>query len=64
MQGEDQCCGRPALVGHTVIDATCDGEGLDDVRLVLDDGTAVLIDAEFDRDLESPVFAEQLGRAP
>lgn len=47
-----------------MIDATCDGEGLDDVRLVLDDGTAVLIDAEFDRDLESPVFAEQLGRAP
>jgi hypothetical protein len=53
-----------ALVGRTVIDATCDGEGVDDVRLLLDDGTAVLIDAELDSDPESLVLAEQLGRAP
>lgn len=53
-----------ALVGRTVIEATCDGEGVDDVRLLLDDGTAVLIDAELNRDSESLVLADQLGRAP
>lgn len=47
-----------------MIDATCDGEGVDDVRLLLDDGTGVLIDMELDSDPESPVVAEQLGRAP
>lgn len=34
-----------ALRGRTVIDATCDGEGIDDVRLRLDDGTVLMIDA-------------------
>ena len=52
-----------ALVGRTVIDASCDGEGVDDVRLLLDDGTVVLIDAELDSDPHS-LELEQLGRAP
>ncbi len=47
-----------------MVDATCDGEGMDDVRLLLDDGTAVMIDAELDSDPESLMLAEQLGRAP
>ncbi len=34
-----------ALRGRTVIDAVCDGEGNDDVRLLLDDDTVVAIDA-------------------
>jgi hypothetical protein len=54
----------PALVGRTVIGATCDGEGVDDVRLLLEDGTAVLIDAELDRGPESVALAEELGRPP
>lgn len=53
-----------ALVGRTVVDATCDGEGVDDVRLLLDDGTAILLDAELDTDPESMALADQLGRAP
>jgi len=52
-----------ALLGRTVVDATCDGEGVDDVRLLLDDGTAVLLDAQLDTDPESMALAEQLGRA-
>jgi hypothetical protein len=53
-----------ALAGRTVIDATCDGEGVDDVRLLLDDGTAILIDAELDSDPESMALADELGRPP
>jgi hypothetical protein len=53
-----------ALVGRTVVDATCDAEGVDDVRLLLDDGTAILLDAELDTDPESMALAGQLGRAP
>ncbi|MGN6869606.1 MAG: hypothetical protein ACTHMY_14530 [Solirubrobacteraceae bacterium] len=53
-----------ALVGCTVIDATCDCEGVDDVRFLLDHGTAVLIGAELCSDPESLVLAEQLGRPP
>ncbi len=34
-----------ALRGRTVTDASCDGEGMDDVRLRLDDGTVVTVDA-------------------
>lgn len=34
-----------ALRGRTVVDASCDGEGMDDVRLLLDDGRVVVIDA-------------------
>lgn len=53
-----------ALVGRTVVDATCDGEGVDDVRLLLDDGTAILLDAELETDPESTALADQLSRAP
>ncbi len=34
-----------ALRGRTVIDASCDGEGMDDVRLYLDDDTVIALDA-------------------
>lgn len=34
-----------ALRGRTIIDAVCDGEGNDDVRLLLDDDTVVAVDA-------------------
>jgi hypothetical protein len=37
-----------ALRGRTVIDAYCDGEGHDDVHLMLDDGTAVWVDVDVD----------------
>jgi len=47
-----------------VIDATCDGEGVDDVRLLLDDGTAILIDAEHNSEPESVALADAVGRAP
>jgi hypothetical protein len=47
-----------------VIDATCDREGVDDVRLLLDDGTAILIDAEHNSEPESVALADALGRAP
>jgi hypothetical protein len=33
-----------ALRGRTVVDAYCDGEGMDDVHLRLDDGTRVWVD--------------------
>jgi hypothetical protein len=53
-----------ALVGRTVVDATCDGQGVDDVRLLLDDGRAIVRDAQLDTGPESMALAEQLGRAP
>lgn len=34
-----------ALRGRTVVEASCDAEGMDDVRLLLDDGRVVMIDA-------------------
>jgi hypothetical protein len=37
-----------ALRGRTVVDAYCDGEGHDDVHLVLDDGTRVWVDVDVD----------------
>lgn len=37
-----------ALRGRTVVDAHCDGEGHDDVHLVLDDGTRVWVDVDVD----------------
>jgi hypothetical protein len=37
-----------ALRGRMVVDAYCDGEGHDDVHLVLDDGTAVWVDVDVD----------------
>lgn len=53
-----------ALKGRTVVDASCDGEGIDDVRLRLDDGTTLLIDTELDDDPQALELAEQLGRPP
>jgi hypothetical protein len=38
-----------ALKGHTVIDASCDGEGVDDVRLRLENGVIIRIDAKIIR---------------
>lgn len=40
-----------ALRGRTVADAYCDGEGHDDVHLVLDDGTKLWIDVDTDRNV-------------
>jgi hypothetical protein len=37
---------------------------LDDVRLLLDQDTAILVDTRLDTDSESMALAEQLGRAP
>jgi hypothetical protein len=51
-----------ALKGRTIVDASCDGEGVDDVRLRLDNGTVILVDAELDMD--SVALAETLGRPP
>jgi len=45
-----------------VVDATCDGECVEDVRLLIDDGTTIVIDAELDNDPESLALAEQIGR--
>ncbi len=53
-----------ALRGRTVVDATCDAEGVDDVRLRLDDGTIVLIDTELDEQPQAVALAEQLSRPP
>lgn len=33
-----------ALRGRTVVEASCDAQGMDDVRLLLDDGRVVVID--------------------
>jgi hypothetical protein len=51
-----------ALMGRTIVDASCDGEGVDDVRLRLDNGVVILIDSELDED--SAPLAEMLGRPP
>jgi hypothetical protein len=53
-----------ALTGRTAVDASCDGEGMDDVRVLLDDGTAILVHVELDTDPESVALAEALGRPP
>ena len=53
-----------ALRGRTVVEASCDAEGVDDVRLKLDDGTVILIDTELDDDPEALKLAGQLGRPP
>lgn len=52
------------LKGRTVVDASCDGEGMDDVRLLLDDGTTIAIDSELDSSPDSLAMAEWLGRPP
>ncbi len=51
-----------ALKGRTVIDASCDAEGNADLRLLLDDGTMILIDVE--PDVDSEPLALALGRRP
>jgi hypothetical protein len=48
-----------ALKGHTIVDASCDGEGVGDVRLRLEDGTTVLIDSEIDERPEAVALAHQ-----
>lgn len=53
-----------ALRGRTVVDASCDGEGVDDVRLLLDDGTAIMIDPELDMSPYSIAMAQALCRPP
>jgi len=53
-----------ALKGRTVVDASCDGEGVDDVRLLLDDGTAIVIDAELDTSPSSIAMAQALCGPP
>jgi len=53
---------RSGVVGRMVVDATCDGECVEDVRLLIDDGTTIVIDAELDNDPESLALAEQIGR--
>ncbi len=51
-----------ALKGRTIIDASCDAEGNNDLRLFLDDGTMILIDVE--PDVDSEPLALALGRRP
>ncbi len=51
-----------ALKGRTVVDASCDAEGNDGLRLALDDGTTILIDVE--PDVDSEPLALALGRRP
>lgn len=53
-----------ALKGRTVVDASCDAEGVDDVRLLLDDGTAIIIDSELDMRPDSVAMAESFGLPP
>lgn len=47
-----------ALKGHTVVDASCDGEGMDDVRPLLDNGTTVTIDSELDTSPSAVTMAD------
>jgi hypothetical protein len=53
-----------ALKGRTVVDASCDGEGMDDVRLLLDDGTTLAIGSELDTSPQAVATAQRLGRPP
>lgn len=50
------------LRGRTVAEVTCDGEGMDDVRLLLDDGRVVLIGA-ISKEVQEEVLRE-LGLGP
>jgi hypothetical protein len=52
------------LRGRTVVDGSCDGEGMDDVRLLLDDGTTIAIDTELDTSPYGVSMAESLDRPP
>lgn len=49
---------------RAVVDASCDGEGMDDVRLLLDDGTTIAIDTELDTSPYGVSIAEPLDRSP
>lgn len=51
-----------ALRGRTVIDAWCDGEGMDDVRLRLDDGSVVTLDATAVDGVVGPIDLGPQGR--
>ncbi len=53
-----------ALKGRTVVDASCDGEGVDDVRLLLDNGTAIMIDSELDTSPNSIAMAQARAGPP
>jgi len=53
-----------ALKGRTVVDAICDSEGVDDVRLQLDDGTTILIESELDASPTSIAATNTLDRPP
>jgi hypothetical protein len=53
-----------ALKGRAVVDPSCDGEGMDDLRLLLDDGTTIAIDTELDTSPYGISMAESLGRPP
>ncbi len=50
------------LKRHRVVDATCDGEGNEDVRLLLDDDTVVMIDSDLALDPYSETMARAIGR--
>ena len=52
------------LSSRTVVDASCDGEGMDDVRLLLDDDTTIVIDTELDTRPYGISMAESLDRPP
>jgi hypothetical protein len=53
-----------ALKGRCVVDATCDAEGLDDIRLLLDDGTTILVNVALETEPDAVAMAEKLGRPP
>jgi hypothetical protein len=53
-----------ALKGRTIVDASCDAQGVDDVRLLLDDGIAIIIDSERDMSPNGVAMAESLGVPP
>jgi len=53
-----------ALKRRTVVDTSCDGEGMDDVRLLLNNGTTVTIDSELDTSPNAVAMADWLGRPP
>jgi hypothetical protein len=50
------------LKAHRVVDATSDGEGNDDVRLLLDNNQVVVIDPALELDEESQLTARAFGR--
>ena len=52
------------MKGRTVVDATCDSEGVDDLRLQLDDGTTILIESELDASPASIAATNTLDRPP